>query len=313
MIVNWHAHVYPPEEAAKPEWGGRCPMTLENLLRIHEQHGFDLAVVSNPVHYIKGQPRDVELAAIKRWNEYAAEIQQRYPDRTVGLSSTVPGGGDDFLQELERSIRDYHLRGVLINSSHNGHYPDEDEARPFFDLVRELDIPVMVHAPSSSFGEECMREYRLTSSVGRAADECLSLARMIVRGIWEQYPDLKLVGAHLGGGICEVIGRMDYAYELQEEAHFLGPYTPMLISHAPGHYLKMMYMDTVSYHLPALQCALETVGADHLVLGADAPPLWPLLPRARRLVEELPVTEDARAAIMGGNAAKLLKLPSGVA
>jgi aminocarboxymuconate-semialdehyde decarboxylase len=309
MIVNWHAHTYPPEEADTPEWQGRSPMGLDRLLRIHEEAGIDLAVVTNPIHYVKNKPPDVVLAKIKRWDEYVAEIQQKYPDRTVGFASTVPGGGDEFLKELERAIKDYGLKGVIINSSHNGHYPDEDEARPFFELVTQLDIPAFVHAPSWSFGEECMRMYRLTSSVGRAADECLSLARMIVRGIWEQFPTLKLVGAHLGGGICEVIGRMNYAYELQEEAFFLGPYEPMLIKHEPLHYLKMMYMDTVSYHEPALMCAINTIGADHMVLGADAPPLWPLLPRARKLVEDLPIPQADKDGILGLNALKLMKLP----
>jgi aminocarboxymuconate-semialdehyde decarboxylase len=175
--------------------------------------------------------------------------------------------------------------------------------------VTELDVPVFVHAPAWSFGEECMNMYRLISSVGRASDECLSLARMIVRGIWEQFPTLKLIGAHLGGGICEVIGRMGYAYELQEEAFFLGPYEPMLIQHEPLHYLKMMYVDSVSYHQPALMCAIRTLGADHVLLGADAPPLNPLLPRAIKLVEDLPLDDAAKEDILWRNAARLLKLP----
>ena len=151
--------------------------------------------------------------------------------------------------------------------------------------------------------------YRLVSSVGRAADECLSLARMIVRGIWEQYPALKLVGAHLGGGICEVIGRMNYAYELQEEAFFLGSYEPMLIKHEPLHYLKMMYVDSVSYHEPALMAAVNTLGPDHVMLGADAPPLNPLLPRAIKLVQGLPLDDATKEGILWRNAARLLKLP----
>ncbi len=309
MILNWHAHVYPPARQNAPEWQGRCPMTIENLLRIHDGAGVDMAVVSNPIHYVKGQSAEATLAAIQEWDEYAATLQQRYPDRLVGFASSVPGGVPAVLRELERAIRDYGLRGVLINSSHNGAYPDEDDARGFFELVTALDVPVMVHAPAYSFGEECMRMYRLVSSVGRASDECLALARMIVRGIWEQFPTLKLVGAHLGGGICEVIGRMNYAYELQDEAFFLGPYEPLLIQHEPLHYLKMMYMDTVSYHEPALMCALNTIGADHLVLGADAPPLWPLLPRARKLVEELPIPQADKDGILYRNAFRLLKLP----
>src|SRR5205823_4482989 len=216
----------------------------------------------------KGKSPAEALALIQRANEYAAEVQQRHSDRTVAFATLIPGGSEPYLRELERAIGDYGLKGVLINSSHNGAYPDEDEARPFFELVTRLDVPVMVHAPAWSFGEECMRMYRLTSSVGRAADECLSLARMIVRGVWEQFPTLKLVGAHLGGGICEVIGRMNYAYELQEEAFFLGPYEPMLITKKPSEYLKLLRMDSVSYHMPALMRAIESIGVEHMLVGA---------------------------------------------
>ena len=308
LIINWHAHVHPPEEAAKPLWKGRSPMTPENLLRIHEAAGFDLAVVSNTIHYLKGKSAADTLSGVQRSNAYIAEVQQRYADRVVGLASAVPGDGEPMWRELERAIREDGLKGVLINSSHNGHYPDEDNARPFFELVTALDIPVLVHAPSWSFGEEAMNMYRLVSSVGRAADECLSLARLIVRGLFEQFPSVKIVGSHLGGGICEVIGRMGYAYELQDEAFFLVPYEPMLIKHPPLHYLKMMYMDTVSYHQPALQCAVDTIGVDHMIFGADAPPLWPLLPRAIQQIHDLPLDDTAKADILANNALKLLKL-----
>jgi predicted TIM-barrel fold metal-dependent hydrolase len=283
-------------------------MNIHTLLEIHEAAGFDLAVVSSTLHYLQGRSEDAVLAGVQRSNEYIATLQQQHANRVVGFASSVPGGGEPMWRDLERSIKDYGLKGVLINSSHHGHYPDEDQARTFFELATALDIPVFVHAPSWSFGEECMRMYRLVSSVGRANDECLSLARLIVRGIWEQFPTLKLVGAHLGGGICEVIGRMNYAYELQEEAFFLGPYEPMLIKHPPLHYLKMMYLDTVSYHEPALMCAINTVGADHMLLGADAPPLWPLLPRAHKLVEELPIPQDQKDGILGLNALNLMNL-----
>ena len=104
---------------------------------------------------------------------------------------------------------------------------------PFFQLASELDVPVVIHPPSVGFGEERMRDYRLASSVGRPMDGALAISRLIVRGIFEKLPKLKLVGTHLGGGICEMIGRMDYAYRLQDEAYFLGSYEPMLIKHAP--------------------------------------------------------------------------------
>jgi aminocarboxymuconate-semialdehyde decarboxylase len=307
MIIDWHAHVYPPELAKERYWGNTTPLTIENLLEAHEKAGIDLCVVSNTIHYLKEKTNKESLAFLQRWNEYGAEIQQKYKDRIVVFTSTLPCGGAPFVKELERAIVEYSLKGVLINSSHQRAYPDDDEAKPFFELVTGLGIPVMMHAPSVGFGEERMRDYRLASSVGRPFDECLSIARLIVRGVFERFPKLKFVGCHLGGGICDVIGRMDYAYELADLASGLGPYEPMLITKCPSEYLKALYMDTVAYHPPAVMCAYQTVGAKHLLFGSDAPPLLPLLPRARRIIEELPITAAERDDIFANNALKLIQ------
>jgi len=307
MIIDWHAHVYPPELAKERRWGGITPLTIENLLEAHERAGIDLCVVSNTIHDLKEKSNEASLAFLRRGNDYGAEIQQKYRDRIVVFTSTLPCGGTPFLRELERAITGLGLHGVLINSSHRHAYPDDDEAKPFFELVTQLNIPMMMHAPSVGFGEERMRDYRLASSVGRPFDECLSIARMIVRGVFERFPTLKFVGCHLGGGICDVIGRMDYAYELGDRASGLGPYEPMLITKKPSEYLKNLYMDTVAYHSPAVMCAYQTVGAKQLLFGSDAPPLLPLLPQAKKIIEELPLTEDERADILGRNAQRLLE------
>ena len=129
-----------------------------------------------------------------------------------------------------------------------------------------------------------------------------------MRGILEDFPRLKIVASHGGGGICETISRMDYAYELQDEAFFLGSYTPMKIRHAPSHYLKKMYLDTVTYNPPAMKMVLDWMGADRIVYGSDAPPLTSLKPRAIKLIRDLDIPEAEREAIFSGNAARLLKL-----
>jgi aminocarboxymuconate-semialdehyde decarboxylase len=307
MIIDWHAHVYPPELARERRWGGTTPLTIENLLEAHEKAGIDRCVVSNTIHYLKDKTDEESLSFLRRWNEYAAEIQQKYQARIIVFTSTLPCGGTPFMKELERAVVEYGLHGVLINSSHQHAYPDDDEARPFFELVAGLRVPVMMHAPSVGYGEERMRDYRLASSVGRPFDECLSIARLIVRGVFERHPDVKFVGCHLGGGICDVIGRMDYAYELGDLASGLGSYEPMLITKRPSEYLKALHMDTVAYHPPAVLCAYHTVGAKHLLFGSDAPPLLPLLPRAKKIIEELPITAAEREDIFANNATNLLR------
>ena len=310
MIIEWHTHVYPPEEAAaSPVWGGRCPMTVENVLAAHHQAGLAVSVVSNAAHYLRGKAAADELKAIARWSDYAAEIQDTHKGTLYCLAMATPCGGPAHLKELERAIRQLGLKGVLINSSHKGHYPDDDDARGFWELAQDLDIPVMIHPPHVGFGEERMKEYRLASSVGRPADLCLALSRLIVRGILEDFPRVKIVGSHGGGGICEVIGRLDYAYELQDEAFFLGSYTPMKIKHPPSHYLRKMYFDSVTYHAPAARLVLDTVGADHVLYGSDAPPLTVLKLRAIKLIEDLALPPRQRDAVFWRNAARLLKLP----
>jgi aminocarboxymuconate-semialdehyde decarboxylase len=318
VIIEWHTHVYPPEEAADnptwdgksgPGWGGRCPMTVENVLDAHHKAGIDVSLVSNAAHYLRGKADKEELAAIRRWTDYAAEIQDTYKGTLYGLATILPCGGPAYIKEVERAIVDLKLKGVFINSSHKGHYPDDDEARPFWELVQDLDVPVMIHPPHIGFGEERMRDYRLASSVGRPFDLCLALSRLIVRGVLEDFPRVKIVASHGGGGICEVIGRMDYAYELQDEAYFLGSYAPMKIKQPPSHYLKKMYFDTVTYHLPAARLVVETVGAGHVLYGSDAPPLTSLKPRAIKLVEDLKLPAHEREAVFWRNAAGLLKLP----
>ena len=319
MIIDWHAHIYTPEEAADdkgawdgndgPHWGDRgCPMVLENFLKAHYGAGVDVSVVTNAAHYLRGKRADEELTAVQRWNDYAARLQADHKGILYGFATILPCGGPAFVKETERAIRELGLKGVFIHSSHKGSYPDDDEAKPFWELVQDLDVPVMIHPPNAGFGEERMREYRLASSIGRPFDLCLALGRLIVRGLFESFPRVKLVASHGGGGICETISRMDYAYEMGDEAFFLGPYVPMKITRKPSDYLKMMYLDTVTYNEPAVKMVLEWMGPSRVIYGSDAPPLTSLKPRAIKLIRDLGIPAADKDKIFAGNASRLLKL-----
>jgi predicted TIM-barrel fold metal-dependent hydrolase len=117
-----------------------------------------------------------------------------------------------------------------------------------------------------------------------------------------------VVATHLGGGICEMIGRMNYAYRLQDEAFFLGSYEPMLIKHEPLHYLKMMYLESTCYHPPGARCAFDTVGADHFIFGTDSPPLFVLKQEGVDLINKIGLTPEEKDKVYYQNAKKLLKI-----
>jgi aminocarboxymuconate-semialdehyde decarboxylase len=307
MILDFHTHVQTPEQQQDPFWQGRCPMTIENVLEAQKEAGVDATLVSQPIHELRHMDRDQRLATVQKVNRYIASLQDKHPS-IYGMASAVPSGDDAFLREWERAVKQDGLKGAWILSSLPGHYPDDDECLPFFQLATELDVPVVIHPPSVGFGEERLRDYRLASSVGRPMDNALALARLIVRGMFEKLPALKLVGTHLGGGICEMIGRMDYAYRLQDEAFFLGSYEPMLIKHPPSHYLKMMYLESTCYHPPAARCAIDTVGIDHFVFGTDSPPLFVLKREGVDLINKIGLSDAEKNKVYYENARKLLKL-----
>jgi aminocarboxymuconate-semialdehyde decarboxylase len=309
MIIDWHTHVHSLREQAAPFWRGQCPATIDNVLRLHDEVGLDISVISNSGHYLKAYAREEALPAIREANQYLASLRDKHKDKIVALAVAIPGGGEDHLRELERAVKEDDLRGVLISSSHRRAYPDDDDARPFFRLATELDIPVFLHPPSVGYGEERMREFRLASSVGRPFDSALALSRLIVRGVFEEFQTLKFVASHLGGGICEIIGRMDYAYELRDNPLILGPYgPPVYITRKPSEYLKNIYLDTVAYHAPAVRCAIETIGADRMIFGTDSPQLVALKQRGRDLIDDLGLNAADKAKVLGGTAKMLLKL-----
>ena len=318
MIIDFHVHVLPPADMEaftgtqfhrniRAPKQGRSPTTIENALEAAKIGGVDITVISNPIHNLRDMDRRQQLDRCKRQNQFNAACQAKY-DSIVGMASTVPYGGDEFLREFERAVKEDGLKGAWITSSLQGSYPDDDDALPFFQLATELDVPVVIHPPSVGFGEERMKDYRLASSVGRPMDNALALARLIVRGIFEKFPSLKLVGTHLGGGICEMIGRMDYAYRLQDEAFFLGSYEPMLIKQAPSQYLKMMYLESTCYHPPAARCAFETVGANRFIFGTDSPPLFVLKKEGVDLINKMGLSPADKNKVYCENAKKLLKL-----
>ncbi len=307
MIIDFHTHCHTPEDQADPFWKGRCPMTIENILEAQKVAGIDMTVVSLPMHELRHMDEPQQLAAVQKQNRYFADLQEKHQSIRC-IASAVPHGGDKFLRDFERSIRDDGLKGAWTLSSLQGHYPDDDDCLPFFQLAAELDVPVVIHPPSIGFGEERMKDYRLASSIGRPMDNALAIARLIVRGIFEKVPALKLVGSHLGGGICEMIGRMDYAYNLQDEAFFLGSYAPMLIKHPPSHYLKMMYLESTCYHPPAARCAVETVGVDHFLFGTDAPPLKSLKRQGVEVIKQIGLPPADERKVFAENARRLLKI-----
>jgi aminocarboxymuconate-semialdehyde decarboxylase len=265
----------------------------------------DVAVFGN--NWIRVPERLSAIEAVRRYNDFAAEMSERHKGRLLGLASAIPFEGDEFLRETERAIRELGLKGIMVNSSVAGEYLDSPRAHGFFELVTQLGVPLFVHPPRVTIGAEKMEIFRLPEMVGRPFDTTLSLTRFILMGGFERFPRLNFVLAHMGGAISLLPGRLDFGYELRDDASF-GPWEPDVLTAPPSDYIRRLYLDTMGFHLPAVLCCVGTVGVDHVVMGTDFPPVHVPVSRTVDLVRNLPLAPADRAAILGGNAARLLDI-----
>ncbi len=307
MIIDFHAHLYPLHFKS----AGTSPPYIFDVGRMLEQQeeaGVDITVVSNPMIIVQGATRDLTaLDALKEWNDFAAELTISTRGRAVALSGTNPFGGEGFIKETERAIREGGLKGISVNSSVEGEYLDSSRAYPLYELACDLDVPVFVHPPSRTIGADKMRDFRLIEMVGRPCDTTLSLSRLILFGVLERYPNLKLVAAHMGGALMMLPGRLDFGYTLRKDTAY-GPWEPDVLSKPPSKYISQIYVDSMGFHAPGVLCAVNTVGVEHVLLGSDCPPVNIPLKRSVDLVMNLPIAERDRENILGGNAARLLRL-----
>ena len=303
MVIDCHAHLVP-----RSWFHPKSPKSIfdvDGLFREQDKAGVDLTVFGN--NWIRSPEGADPLRVVQEFNEFAAETTSKYPQRLLGLACSVPFAGEEILKETERAIRQDKLKGIMVNSSVNGEYLDSPRATPFFRLVSDLDVPLFIHPPKTTIGHEKMDMFRLPEMVGRPFDTTLSLTRFILTGGLERFPKLKMVCAHVGGALPMLPGRLGFGYELRKDMSF-GPWEPDVLTRPPASYIQQLYFDTVSLHPPAVTCALETAGVDHVVFGSDSPPVPISLKRSVDVVHALPISEDDKEKILGGNAAQLLGL-----
>ena len=302
-VIDIHSHLGPPEWNVPS--APAAMFDIDAQLRRMDEDGMDISCFGNNwIRVPEGMP---PIEVVRRYNEFAAEVTAKYPGRLYGLASTVIYGGDPFLQEAEHAIRDLGLKGFQIGTSFAGEYFDSARAHPFFALLSELDVPAFIHPPKFTVGNDKMEIYRLPEMVGRPFDTTLTLARFILSGGFERFPRLKLIAAHMGGAMMLLPGRLDMGYEMRHDPAF-GPWEPDVLSEPPSAAIGKLYVDTMGFHAPGVLCCVGTVGAEHVLLGSDCPPIYFPLRRTIDIVRQLPIAEADREAILGGNAARLFRI-----
>ncbi len=222
-------------------------------------------------------------------NDALADVVETSGGRFAALAAVPQKDAALGAAELTRAVERLGLRGAIVFSNIDGVYLDDPSQRPLLDRAVALGVPLLLHptAPPSARG---MAEYWLTPILGMEFEVILALGRLIFTGTLERLPGLRLVAAHLGGGLPFLQGRMDHGYRVHPDCR-------QHIARPPSAYLRQVYYDAVAFHPPALHCAIESVGADRLVLGSDYPQAMGDLAGTVKSIEDLAVPAAEREAI----------------
>jgi len=274
-------------------------INMEEKLRDMEQMKIDVAVLSHGIPFgpdvLDGQEAD-DWA--KRINDNLAEIIDRYPGKFVGFGSIGFGDCQQSIAEVDRCIKKLGFKGIQVFSNVSNKLLDSSEFAPVLKHIGMLGVPMHLHPaiPLNRVGLESASQFL---SLGFPYDTSLNTVRLIQSGLLDETPDLKLIVAHIGGVLPYLIGRIG-TYSAPSR---LFPDTSLL-KYPIEHYLHKLYVDTVCYHIEALECCYKVIGAEHMLYGTDHP-FGPYDVPAE-LVEQLNCSPSERELIYHGNAERLL-------
>jgi aminocarboxymuconate-semialdehyde decarboxylase len=196
-------------------------------------------------------------------NDAIANVVKAHPNRFVGLATVPLQDPQEAANELGRAMRELGMKGVEIATDVNGNNLDWPALWPFYAKAQELGAFILVH-PGIPPGMAQMRDYCLHNLIGYPFVTSLAIASLIFGGVLEDFPRLKFCFAHAGGFVPYQRGRLEHGYKVKPECK-------EKISKPPSEYFKLLYFDTITHYIPALEYLIKTVGIDKVLLGSDYP------------------------------------------
>ncbi len=289
MMIDTHAHIIVPEilREAKPaeEWrphviwengkqfveygpkrigsATREFVQIEKILDEMTKSGVDAVLLCPWVSLVRYEATPEEsLAACQVQNDALSSLVKKYSKRIVALGMIPLQDVPLAIKELERLMKSG-LKGVEIGTHVNGVYPGDARFRPFWEACESLGALVFIH-PVEGGGRAELRDYYMWNVIGNPMETTVAAGHLILSGVMDAYPRLKILLAHGGGALPYLHGRLDRGFQQRPEIN-------KVISRPPTEYLKQFYFDTITHDPVVLKSLVDFVGADHVLPGSDYP------------------------------------------
>ena len=233
------------------------------------------------------------------WNDGAIAAHQANPDRFVVLATLPMLDPDRAVDELNRVSKLPGVRGVYMGTNIEGRDLDDPLFEPIFTRIDALGLPVFLHPLPPILGGKRLQPFSLTNLVAYPLDTTVAAAHLIFGGVLDRHPNLLIVLPHAGGALLNIVGRLEHGWNVIPAAK--------RSAQAPSAYLHRFMYDTIVHSKPMMEFIISQVGVDRIMLGSDY--CFPVgYDRPVEVVEDLHLSSDQRKMILGGTAAKILKI-----
>jgi aminocarboxymuconate-semialdehyde decarboxylase len=326
MNIDLHSHFFPVEALQNPgRFESRAPkLVLENgKLSVTSQIGFrpglgagaydpvarvkaldemkiDMQAISpSPILLFYWEDAAVAAHFSRRQNEAIQAVVKNHPDRFIGFGSVPLQSVADSIAIAEEA-KSMGLKGLEIGNAVGDKPLDDPSFEPFFEAAQKLDMLLFVHPLEGGLDADDPLSPILGNVLQFTFRTTMMVERMIIKGMFEKYPNLRLCLSHGGGLLAFNIWRLDHSYGLRADLQ-------KTIPHKPSAYLKKLYFDTIVHSVAALQYLVQVVGADRVVVGTDYPMGMGDFDAVAKVMQ-LKLSDWERGQILGDNAARALNL-----
>jgi len=276
----------------------------ERRLREMDAAGIDVEVLSHAPPGAQGVRADSAVAWSQAANDRLAAAIRAYPTRFAGFASVPTVDAKAGADELERAVTKFGFKGAMIHGLSEGPFLDDKRYWPIFERAEGLDVPLYLHPadPHPSVVETYYKGYEQTHPMflraawGFTFETGTQAMRLVLGGVCDAFPRLKLILGHLGETIPYVIDRVDET---------LSRDTPM--KNFRELFTRNFFVTTSGFFSDtALQCCLKVLGPDRVMFSVD----WPYASNAAGIewIKRTPLDASIRKKIMSENAKRLLRL-----